>query len=48
MKVTVHDILKAIDKVREAMKRIETVKKGMGVFRNKKLPQENLDAAVLK
>lgn len=47
-KTTVHDILKAKEKVKEAMKKIETWKKGNELFRTRKLPQEDLDAAVYK
>ncbi|XP_063875713.1 tigger transposable element-derived protein 7-like isoform X4 [Scylla paramamosain] len=48
-KTTLHDILKAKDKVREAVRQMDCVSKGAAkVFRTRKLPQENLEEAVYK
>ena len=49
-KTTIHDLLKAKDKVKEAMKEIEASndKKDGQVYRKGKLAQENLDEAVYK
>ncbi|QQP42192.1 Uncharacterized protein FKW44_016785 [Caligus rogercresseyi] len=50
-KTTIHDLLKAKDKIKEAMKEIQasnTEKKGAQVYRKRKFDKGNLDEAVYK
>ena len=47
-KTTIHDILKAKDKIRESVKKLENGPKGAELFRLRKLPFEGLDEAVFQ